>query len=1076
MATASVSLNDARSPADKKNYRIVTLPNGLEALLIQNEATKNSDSDACVPEREPEPEPAQPGTSRARRHSFFSITSDSDGDSDDDGGDDDDDDRAPVSTHHAAACMTVGVGSMADPQSLKGLAHYLEHMLFMGSDKYPDENEFEAFLSTHGGYSNGATECESTRFLFEIGPHHLERALDMFAQFFIAPLFQQEAMERELLAVESEFNRALQNDYVRLQQIQCETCTPGHAYDTFSWGNTQSLQTTPIAKGIDVREVMIDFYKRHYAANVMKLCVYGQDSLDEMEAWVAASFGKIRGLEGAASPSMALSEPPRAPFGVAAGQEPTLIKILPVRKMHSMHLYWALPPLLTSYRQKPWDYLSHVLGHEGEGSLTAILKSRRWATYVSAGISEGDSYEFGSFGSLFEVGITLTRLGLEHWDEVVQFIFDVLHFTKASGYLEPWIFEELKASSEMSFLFQEEQEPIALCQRMSHLMQDRHGVSPRGDLLRYDTLQGAFQEAPTRALLGHMAPENTRVLLFSHSFDETDTNTPKHETPLNFTTEKWFGAKYAKSTISKDLLAKWNEPSKQTVFKNPPRNRFMPQRFDIVPLETYGDGDETSCELTADKANGPQMVRTTRLGKLWFKQDSTFCVPKTNANFLICLPALTKCVSNYVCATIYLKVVNDALKQTAYQANNANLAFDLGIRDLDIEASFSGFSDKLGDLVRVVFQQLVAAEITPAAFTVMRDELVREYRNLNLKPAMKARYLRLQLLEHAAFSVEDKISVLAEVELEDVVRFRDEAMWRGDVAMRALIHGNSSCAGAIELQTEVEELLSECIQRPAPARSSPRERAQSLVPPHTTELPVTTNGILLRDMSEHDEETNSAVEVYYQIGKCGYEDVAYAELLHQLMAEPLFDHLRTRQQLGYEVYCCVRDTHGVLGFSLAVQSASHASGEIAVCIDRFVDSDFVAFLTKQLSKEQFAGHVTTLQRLKARPDTTLADETDRYWEEIQGRRLDFQREVQLIKALETCTLEGLVERYHVWLLSSNSEDTGDCEGGGGARKLRVHVVGKSSTFVPLEKLVAEEDAPEIIRNLREYKKALTCHC
>lgn len=1072
MATASVSLNDFRSPADKKNYRVVTLPNGLEALLIQNEASSIGSDDgngACDPESEPEPEAAQPVNSRARRHSFFSTKSDgsdSDADGDDSDDDNDDDEKAPVNTHHAAACMTVGVGSMSDPQDLKGLAHYLEHMLFMGSDKYPDENEFEAFLSTHGGYSNGATECESTRFLFEIAPRHLEKALDMFAQFFIAPLFKQEAMERELLAVESEFNRALQNDYVRLQQIQCETCAPGHAYDTFSWGNSQSLQTIPAAKGIDVREAMITFYKKHYAANLMKLCVYGQDSLDDMEKWVVASFGKIRGLE-SVNP-VALSRPlPRAPFGVAAEQEPTLIKIVPVRNMHSMHLYWPMPPLLTSYRQKPWDYLSHVLGHENDGSLTAVLKNRRWATYVSAGISEGDNYEFGSFGSLFEVGVTLTRLGLEHWDEVVQIIFDVLHFTRASGKLEPWIFDELKTSCEMSFLFQEEQEPIALCRRMSHLMQDRHGVSPRGDLLCYDTLQGAFQEAPTRALLDHMTPENTRVLLFSHSFDEAN-GTSEAQAPLAFTTEKWFGAKYAKSTISNELLAKWCVPSGQAVLKHPSHNRFMPQRFDLVPLET---GDETS----VDKGNGPQLVLTTRLGKLWFKQDVAFRVPKTNANFLICLPSLTKCVFNYVCATIYLKIVNDALKQTAYQASNANLAFDIGIRDLDIEATFSGFSDKLGDLAHVVFQQLVSAEITPAAFTVMRDELVREYRNLNLKPAMKARYLRLQLLERAAFSVEDKIRVLAGVELEDVVHFRDEAMWSGDVALRALVHGNSTRAGAIELQTQVEGLLSKCIQRPpSAAPESPRVRAQSLIPPHTTELPVTTNGILLRDMSEHDEETNSAVEVYYQIGKSGYEDHAYVELLHQLMAEPLFDHLRTRQQLGYEVYCCMRDTHGVLGFSIAVQSASHASGEIAVCIDRFVHADFLDFLTKELSSEQFADHVATLQRLKARPDTTLADETDRYWEEIQGRRLDFQREAEIVKALGACTLAGLLERYHVWLLTSSDDAHNGDEGG--ARKLRVHVVGKSSHFVPLEKLVAEEDAPEIIRNLREFKKTLTCHC
>jgi predicted Zn-dependent peptidase len=54
--------------------------------------------------------------------------------------------------------MTVGVGSLSDPDSLPGLSHYLEHMLFMGSAAFPDENDYDAFLTRHGGSSNAFTE------------------------------------------------------------------------------------------------------------------------------------------------------------------------------------------------------------------------------------------------------------------------------------------------------------------------------------------------------------------------------------------------------------------------------------------------------------------------------------------------------------------------------------------------------------------------------------------------------------------------------------------------------------------------------------------------------------------------------------------------------------------------------------------------------------------------------------------------------------------------------------------------------------------------------------------------------
>ena len=54
----------------------------------------------------------------------------------------------------SAAAMTVGCGQMDDPPEVQGLAHFTEHMVFLGSDKYPDEDEFDRFCVTHNGHSN----------------------------------------------------------------------------------------------------------------------------------------------------------------------------------------------------------------------------------------------------------------------------------------------------------------------------------------------------------------------------------------------------------------------------------------------------------------------------------------------------------------------------------------------------------------------------------------------------------------------------------------------------------------------------------------------------------------------------------------------------------------------------------------------------------------------------------------------------------------------------------------------------------------------------------------------------------
>eukprot|EP00158_Paraphelidium_tribonemae_P009917 Partr_v1_DN29000_c0_g1_i2_m25173 putative insulin-degrading enzyme len=110
-------------------------------------------------------------------------------------------------TDKASAALDVHVGSYLDPEDFPGLAHFLEHMLFMGTEKYPKENEYTEYLNNHGGSSNAYTAAVNTNYYFEVNHDHFDGALDRFAQFFVAPLFLRDAVDRELMAVDSEFKK-----------------------------------------------------------------------------------------------------------------------------------------------------------------------------------------------------------------------------------------------------------------------------------------------------------------------------------------------------------------------------------------------------------------------------------------------------------------------------------------------------------------------------------------------------------------------------------------------------------------------------------------------------------------------------------------------------------------------------------------------------------------------------------------------------------------------------------------------------------------------------------------------------
>ena len=144
------------SPAETRKFRYIKLDNGLRALLIQDEATTKS-----------------------------------------------------------AAALDVNVGSGLDPKDRPGLAHFCEHMLFMGTEKYPDENEYSEFISNNGGYNNAWTSLTSTNYQFEVSVEAFKETLDRFAQFFICPLFNKDSVDREMNAVDSENKKNLQNDMWR---------------------------------------------------------------------------------------------------------------------------------------------------------------------------------------------------------------------------------------------------------------------------------------------------------------------------------------------------------------------------------------------------------------------------------------------------------------------------------------------------------------------------------------------------------------------------------------------------------------------------------------------------------------------------------------------------------------------------------------------------------------------------------------------------------------------------------------------------------------------------------------------
>ena len=190
-------------------------------------------------------------------------------------------------TPKAAAALDVMVGSGDNPPGRGGLAHFLEHMLFLGTDKYPDAAEYERYITEHGGSRNAYTSFENTNYFFDVSADHLPEALDRFAQFFIAPRFDAQYVDREKNAVQAEFQMGLKSDGRRGLDVLQQSMNPEHPFSQFSVGSLESLADRP---GSSIRDELLAFYEKHYSANAMRLVVLGAESLDELEQLVTPMF------------------------------------------------------------------------------------------------------------------------------------------------------------------------------------------------------------------------------------------------------------------------------------------------------------------------------------------------------------------------------------------------------------------------------------------------------------------------------------------------------------------------------------------------------------------------------------------------------------------------------------------------------------------------------------------------------------------------------------------------------------------------------------------------------------------
>jgi len=587
------------------------------------------------------------------------------------------------STDKAAAALDVAVGSGDDPRERQGLAHFLEHMLFLGTEKYPAADDYQSFISQSGGSHNAYTSNDHTNYFFDVEASNLEPALDRFAQFFLAPLFSAEYVSRERHAVDSEYKSKIQNDYRRQLDVLRQLMNKKHPLSGFSVG---SLETLADRDDASVRDDLLAFYKRHYSSDRMTLVVLGRESLVELDDLVRSNFTSVEKRPAA-----------RRVTGQALFRRsmlPAQVDIKPIKDQQSLTLMFPIPSAEEHYRQKPLQYLGNILGHEGEGSLLSRLKSAGWAEGLSAGAGFA-----GRNQGTFSVSIQLTPEGLVEQDKVVATTFKMIQAIREKG-VEAWRFEEQQQLSGMAFDFSEKAEPI---HTVSRLANNLHQYAPE-HVLKGDYLHENFDARLVSRYLRYLKPDNVLRVVTDPRLEATEYS-PYYETPYRARTQR-----FQTASISKRFLEQ---------LKLPVKNPFIPKRLALKQHLGASKG------LRRLKEAGPL--------ELWHQHDTSFGTPKSSIKVRVKSPVVGQSVQMAAQAQLFAELASDALNEFSYPAALAGLHYQMTANSRGFDISVSGYNDRQGLLLKRLLDVVQRARFAEERFDGLKAELLRRWRNSQQK-------------------------------------------------------------------------------------------------------------------------------------------------------------------------------------------------------------------------------------------------------------------------------------------------------------------------------------------------------
>ncbi|KAH6952268.1 Metalloenzyme, LuxS/M16 peptidase-like protein [Ilyonectria sp. MPI-CAGE-AT-0026] len=530
------------------------------------------------------------------------------------------------------------------------------------------------------------------------------------------------------------------------------------------------------------------------------------------------------------------------------------------------------------------------------------------------------------------------------------------------------VFEELKRMGDVRFQSDEREPGIKFTSSISSAMQK---PLPHKWLLSGDKCLRNFKPQQIKDALATLRPNNLRMTIVSRDFLGE----------LN-QTEEWYGTKYRCEKIPDSLMESFEHAYLVTAEKRlstlhlPHPNTFIPKDLNVR-------------NKAAKTPSGPLLIREDDRARTWWMEEH-FGVPKANIVLGLRIPLVNSSAKSQVQARLISNLIHDAFDQnpSSYNADLAGLWYKVYPDDRGLVLSFTGYISYLSVFLETIVKTMKDLDIEDHRFDIIKEQLTKRYDNFQ----MESPYIQVQryhpwlIAESNVYTMKDLAAELPNIAVGDVRLFQQEMLAQAFIEVYA--NGNILPKVAFKLTKSVEEILNPGI---LPQDQWPVIR--SLI------LPPGSNYVYTKTLKDPNN-TNNCIEVWFYTGDRGDHGVrAKTFLIEQMMKEPAFDQLRTKQNLGYVVGTFAGDLSTNFGLHLIIQSEM---------TPEYLHSRIQTFLTKfggalqKMTDEDFRKHKQSAAILLL-AKKTLDEERTQHWHQIEGETYDFKSDSKDAAHIESLT-------------------------------------------------------------------------